>query len=301
MWILLIIIASVCYAGEFSFVKIYQNNTRQKAVTMLFMMFVRFFVGAIFILCLSGFKLDFSNFSIWLTLIMAVILILYNVLGILILSMGTVAIYSMFMMLGGMLLPSLYGVLFLRETLSVWQIIAYCLLLFFTILPTLQFKKGDSEGDNKKGKILAIYSLLCAVAFLDNGSLGIVRTIAIDEMKVAEYSFAFSYFMLTALVGGVGTLVFAKKDKENVILLKACVKPKAIFSLLGLGVIANLGDILLLFVTGKAPASAIYPMVSGFTIACSAIASIFIFKEKLSKKELISVIGSFLATFLLIL
>lgn len=299
MWVLLIVIASICYAGEFSFVKIYESNTRQKTVTMFFMMFVRFLVGALFILCLSGFQLDFSNFSIPLTVIMAVILILYNVLGIVILSMGTVAIYSMFMMLGGMFLPTLYGVIFLHESLGVWQIIAYCLLLFFTVLQAVRFNKG--EDDAKKGKLLAVYSLLCVIAFIDNGSLGVVRTIAIDGMKVAEYSFAFAYFMLTALVGGIGTLFYAKKDKENAVLLKDCVKLKPFIALLGLGVIANLGDILLLFVTGQAPASAIYPMVSGFTIACSAIASIFIFKEKLSKKELICVIGSFLSTFLLIL
>lgn len=133
---------------------------------MLFMMFVSFFVGAVFILALSGFRLDFSKFSIWLTLIMAIILILYNVLGILILSMGTVAIYSMFMMLGGMFLPTLYGVIFLRESLSAWQIIAYCLLLFFTILPTIRFNKNETEG---RVRILP-YNIVGRTFYTETGS-----------------------------------------------------------------------------------------------------------------------------------
>ena len=56
-------------------------------------------------------------------------------LGIKVLSLGSLAVYSMFMMLGGMLVPFFYGAFFLNESISAAQIVGTVLLSLFIILP----------------------------------------------------------------------------------------------------------------------------------------------------------------------
>lgn len=303
MGYLLILIASICYAGEFALVKYYQKSTEQKMLTVFFMLLVRYVVGATIALCCSGFSLDFSNISLFMTIVMASVFILYNVLGVAILSRGNLAVYSVFMMVGGMLLPMLHGVIFMEEPLSLPKIVGAILMIGFIVLQTLQFeKKSDSELTEKKGKKgFFIFTVLCLLAFIDNGSLGIIRTHEITVNGAHEYTFAFSYCLLTALIGGVGVLWYLFKDKEQMNkLLKPCLKPLALLVLVGVGAVANIGDILLLVATGQVEESVMYPVISGATIVFSAIAAAMIFKEKMSKREIIAVIGSALSTLLFI-
>ena len=58
----------------------------------------------------------------------------YYLIGIKVLSLGSLAIYSMFMMLGGMLVPFFYGITFLHETISVGKVIGTVLLTVFIVL-----------------------------------------------------------------------------------------------------------------------------------------------------------------------
>ena len=234
---------------------------------------------------------------------MAGVFVLYNVLGVAILSRGNLAIYSMFMMVGGMFLPMLHGVIFMDETLTPFQIVGAVLLIAFIALQSLQFeKKDESERQDGKGKKgLFLFTILCILAFLDNGSLGIIRTQELEVNHAHEYTFAFCYCLLTAIIGAVGvTAYFIKNKKQTATLLKPCVKPMSLLTLVGIGGLANVGDILLLVATGKIAESVMYPVISGATIVFCAIVAVLGFKEKMKKQELIAVIGSAVATLLFI-
>ena len=58
------------------------------------------------------------------------------------------------------------------------------------------------------------------------------------------------------------------------------------------------GNFLQLLAADKVPASVQFPLVSGGVIVLSALVSVLFFKEKISKKEWISVAGAFVSTFL---
>jgi len=147
---LLILIASICYAGEFALVKYYQKSTEQKMLTVFFMLLVRYVVGATIALCCSGFSLDFSNISLFMTIVMAGVFILYNVLGVAILSRGNLAVYSVFMMVGGMLLPMLHGVIFMEEPLSLPKIVGAILMIGFIVGVILNSEKITMEKDKER-------------------------------------------------------------------------------------------------------------------------------------------------------
>ena len=74
------------------------------------------------------------------------------------------------------------------------------------------------------------------------------------------------------------------------------IKPIAVMVLLGAAM--YVGNFLQLLAADKVPASVQFPLVSGGVIVLSALVSVLFFKEKISKKEWISVAGAFVSTFL---
>jgi multidrug transporter EmrE-like cation transporter len=65
-----------------------------------------------------------------------------------------------------------------------------------------------------------------------------------------------------------------------------------------IGATAYTGNFLHLLAASDVPASVQFPLVSGGVIVLSALVSAFLFKEKLSKKEWLSIAGAFASTVL---
>jgi len=74
------------------------------------------------------------------------------------------------------------------------------------------------------------------------------------------------------------------------------IKPMGIMVLIG--ATTYTGNFLHLLAANNVPASVQFPLVSGGVIVLSALVSALFFKEKISKKEWISVVGAFVSTFL---
>ena len=63
--------------------------------------------------CINGFSLQITPFSLICALGIAALCLAYTLIGFRILSLGDYSVYMMFLMLGGILLPFVYGMLFL--------------------------------------------------------------------------------------------------------------------------------------------------------------------------------------------
>ena len=160
--------AAVAIAGQFSLNKLYEKRiVRSKNHLLIFPIAVSAVSAAMF-LCLNAFSLQATGFGVGMAACGAVISVLSAILGIVIVRVGQVSVYTMFMMLGGMLLPYLYGVLFLKEALSPFCIAGLAALA--AALALSAFGKGGGSGAKPK----KIFYLLCAAAFLLNGGIGIV-------------------------------------------------------------------------------------------------------------------------------
>jgi drug/metabolite transporter (DMT)-like permease len=94
-------------------------------------------------------------------------------------------------------------------------------------------------------------------------------------------------------------VIFVLKDRKRAVCqMKAMVKLKPIAVMVLIGAAAYTGNFLHLKAASAVPASVQFPLVSGGVIVISALVSFFIFREKLSWKEWISIAGAFLSTVL---
>lgn len=300
---ILICISVVCFTAQFAFSKIYQRSAKQTLTTALIMLTVMSTFGTVLFLCISGFKVRFTAFGAIMALCLGALLLPYHTIGIKVLSLGSLAIYSMFMMLGGMAVPFLYGIIFLSEPVSVGKIVGCVLLTFFIVLQAFSQKRGDEKkesSDASKGKKVLFFAL-CVVIFLINGSVSVISNVhQINASAMDELSFMFTSCAVTAVLAALFLAVLTLKNGKTKVgeELKPVLKVKPVLAMLAIGFANYAGNLLQLMAASKVPASVQFPLVSGGTIVLSALASALIFKEKLSKKEWISIAGAFVATFL---
>ena len=90
--------------------------------------------------CIGGFRLAVTPYSLLMAAIIAGLCCLYTLIGFKMLALGNMSVYTMFLMLGGMLLPYLYGVFSLGESVSIWRIVGVILLALSMVFPVLGAK-----------------------------------------------------------------------------------------------------------------------------------------------------------------
>ena len=303
MWdYIVIILAVVCFAAQFAFTKVYEESVEQTAVTSLVMLFLTGALGALLYLIIGNFRVDVSLPSVLFALAFAAVMLPYYMISIKVLSLGSLAVYSMFMMLGGMLLPFLYGLVFLNEEASWGKLVGCGLLAGFIIMQALSQKNNEQQGEEKtqaQGKP-SLFFLLCICIFIINGLTGVIaKAHQIQPQAVDEVSFTVLSCTFTALLSGIALLIVSLRKKERSLAeIKTVLqwKPLAFVGLLGAAM--HTGNFLILKAAANVPASVQFPLISGGVIVLSALASALIFKEKLSWKEWVSVGGAFATTFL---
>ena len=298
---IIISLAVVCFAGQFAFTKLYESTVKQNMISLLVMLIFTSLTGMILYLCVGKFQIQFSAVTLLWAAILAIIMIPYYIVSIYVMSLGSLAIYSMFMMLGGMLVPFFYGIIFLDEKITVGKIIGTALLSLFIIMQALSASSND-ESDSAKSptKRKYLFFLLCLLIFFINGLTGVVaKAHQMSNGSADEISFTVISCALTLIFSLILFAFFSLKNRSEIkeqITLSLRLKP--IYIMLLIGAATYTGNFLHLKAASHVPASIQFPLVSGGVILLSALVSAFIFKEKSSAKEWISITGAFLSTFL---
>lgn len=282
---IMVIAATVLLAFDFALSKKYQSSEgTAMAAGLKFNMLCGLLTAVIFF-ALCGFKLEFSWFSLLMAAGMSLCATTYSVIGFRILKAGGMALYSIFLMLGGMLLPYLFGVLFLDESLTELRIIGMVLIVAAVIC------SGKAKYDFSMG----VY-LLCITVFLLNGCVSIIskcHQISTVYPPVSSTAFVMYAGITKFVLSGVA-LLFCKKGSRS---LSFSAKSAAL-AILGSAIIGGVSYMMQLIGAKELPATVLYPIVTGGSIIFSALAGKVFFKEKLPAYQLVSIVLCFIGTLL---
>ena len=297
----IIFVAVAFFTAQFVFTRLFSRTVKETAVTALGMLVVFGLVGALVALVGCGGRPAVSWVSLLLAAAFAAVMVPYYVLGIKALSLGSLAVYSTFMMLGGMLLPFLYGILLLAEDPTAGKLIGCVFLSVAILLQGLAVGRGEGGGvSHDKGGTRGRFFLLCLAIFLINGMTGVIsQTHALQPRGVDEWSFTLLYSLLTAafaLALLVARLLPDRKSGCEALRPLLAVRPLLLAAALGL--CANLGNLCILLAAPHIDASIQFPMISGGTIALSALAALLFFRERPSRLEGAAILGACLSTVL---
>lgn len=284
---IMIITAAILLPIEFSFAKRYQASEGTSLIPGLKYNALNGMVTAFIFWVFNGFRLSFSLFSLLIAFSIAFCGVAYTLIGFRILKSGNMTLYSLFLMSGGMLLPYLFGVLWLKEPLPFLRILGVICILIAIVL---------SNGSRYSfGKIQLFY---CSLVFLLNGCVSILskcHQIADTLHTVDSLSFIIFTGIAKFILCGV-ILLFHKEPLQKPYFSSR----KSLPLIVGVTLVGGTSYLLQLTGAKALPASVLYPIVTGGSIVFSAVFGRIFFKEMLTKYQLFGILLCFTGTCLFI-
>jgi len=280
----LIIVSVVMFGVSFLLKDVYRKLRSGSGLKMsLQFTLLSSIAGLVGLLIINGLKFEFTPFTFILSLCSVVSSVCMNYCGFKALGMINLSLYSVFMMLGGMVLPFLQGILFFDEDITVGKIVCFvfiCVALALTVEPKDKKAKGT------------IYYI---VIFVLNGMSGVFSKIftaaPFEKTSAAGYSIlkaTCSIVVVTILL----LLFFRKKGDTPPMRFKDIAVGSA------KGIVNTIANFFLVIALAHVDASIQYPMVTGGVMIVSTLICFF-GKNKPSKKELLAVLLSFIGLLLM--
>lgn len=260
--ILISIIATAAFQNIFR-----KEYMRRGKSTVLLFNAIASACAAIFLLFSSIGNLEFSIDFLPYSLAYAAASICVNLFSILAIATGPLSLTSFFMSYS-LLLPTLYGIIFLDEKITVTMIIALVLFFISAALANIE-RRGEPK------KITARWILFVLLALLGTGFTSIIQ-------KAEQIRFNGSYknefmmvsFIIISAVMVVVSLIFERGH------IAQSIKCTVAFASLT-GAASGIINLLIMVLTGLMAASLMFPAISAGGIVAAFLVAI-VYKERLS-------------------
>lgn len=282
---ILICLSALLCSMDFSINKLFQKVNGASLKTSLAFNSLLGLFTVIIMFIINGFKLEISLFSGIMSGLFTLFIMLYNIIGFKLLKIGSMAKYTLYLMIGGMIVPYIFGIFFLTEPFTVARFIAI-------ILVTLGVIFSNAKNDNTKTntKVLLLY----IAVFLINGCTSVISKVhqintSFETVGILDFVILGGIFRF--IVAGIMFLL-AKKDDN------AKIQKKSVGLIFVSAALYSAAFLFQLISAVKLPATVLFPFMTGGTIIFSAICGKLFFKENFTKNSIIGIILCFVGTLL---
>lgn len=313
MYYAMLIGASFLFGSQFMVTKAFEKNYGKTVrASLSFSLLYSLFAGVIFFiikLISSGTVFNLNPFSLCMAFGLSLVNILSSAIGIKTLALGDIAVYSLFLMLGGMIVPFFAGIVFLQESVSVCNLIGVAIMIIALCLPVFFGKKNknageaQTDGDTKK-KTSVFFYVLCVFLFILNGlssTLSKFNSVREGAALGAEFTFyTYGIQFVISLAAFALTTALGKSDKTQ----NEEKQPGILFRPVAIGCGAAFGAVngtafLMSSVAAEhVVAVAQYPLITGATILFSSLLAFLFYREKPTALQLVQIVISLAATIL---
>ena len=278
---ILLTVSLVAALGGSIFKKLYTNRDSRLSGSFAYTA-VGCLVAAAVLFAWGGFG-KASLFTVLLGVLFGAVTALQGVTNMAALQVGPLS-YTTVIISFSTLISALSGVLFFGESIGLWQIIGMVLMLASFALA------NGGENGGKRANLR--WLLLCVVAFLATGAIGVMQKIhQSSAFKEELNAFLVIAFGVSASLSGVVALLLRKKesgseenrnDRGGMMLL--------FLLMLVSGVCVAANNKLNLYLSGVIDSVIFFPVVNGGGLVLTTLASLIIFKERLRTKQWIGIL-----------
>ena len=313
MYYAMLIGASFLFGSQFMVTKAFEKNYGKTVrASLSFSLLYSLFAGVIFFiikLISSGTVFNLNPFSLCMAFGLSLVNILSSAIGIKTLALGDIAVYSLFLMLGGMIVPFFAGIVFLKESVSVCNLIGVAIMIIALCLPVFFGKQNknageaQTDGDTRK-KTSVFFYVLCVFLFILNGlssTLSKFNSVREGAALGAEFTFyTYGIQFVISLAAFALTTASGKSDKtqneekQPVILFR----PVAIGCGAAFGAVNGTAFLMSSVAAEHVVAVAQYPLITGATILFSSLLAFLFYREKPTALQLVQIVIALAATIL---
>lgn len=285
----LICLSVVMFGGCFALNDVYRKMRGSNLKISMQFSLVSGVAGLIIMLIINGLKFEFTPFALIMSTLTAINGFAFTFCAFKALGSINLSLYSLFSMLGGMVLPFLQGIIFYSEPITLAKGVCFviiCVALLLTV------EKSDEDKENKKNGFIYYAGI-----FVLNGMSGVISkffTSAPDDWgKTSPEAFSILSAVVAIIISAVALLCMRKVEAPKMTWASAGV------SAVG-GITNKIANYVLLIALAHVPASVQYPMVTGGVMIVSTVICFF-GKNKPKPKELVSVALAFIGILALVL
>ncbi len=277
----IVIISVLMFGSQFYLNDRYQKENGTGANSVFIFSFIGAAVGVIALSLINLFDFSFTRFTLIWAFVSALNAVLCSICSLKALQKVNLSVYSLFSMLGGMLLPFVAGVAFYNESITIAKIVCVIFVLC-ALLITVSWKEKTG------GEIYYVG------VFILNGMSGVLSKVYEDAAypKVSSAGYSLWMAIMSLFITGIALLAIRKRLKAPNL--------KAILYSAGGGALNRIANFLLLIALAVLPASVQYPFVTGGVIIVSSLIAALT-GQKPTKKEIFAVCLSFIGIVLLVL
>ncbi len=273
---LYLIIIIACISGQNITKKMYTKKVNGSGA-YLFSACTALFSMLFFIVTMKNF--EWESGIIPYSIAFAVSFAVSNLFGVLAIGTGPLSLSSL-MISYSLMIPTFYGIFFLKEPISIFFLIGLGLLVISLFLVN---KKND------KSPITFKWIVFVFLSFAGNGLCS-----TFQKMQQAKFGGAYkNEFMILALA--VVTVIFFtvafitdKKDIKRNLRNARLIAP-------GCGIMNGLTNMLVMILSGLMAVSVMFPLISAGGIIVTYIVSRFFYKEELTRMQFIGFITGILS------
>lgn len=291
---LILLLAAVLLAGDFALQKIFEKKAGTGISTGLAFNMTVGLVTAVLFFALNGFTLTVTLYGAAISTVMSVSVFLYTVIGFRIMRYGNMALYSLFSLMGAIVVPYTVGVLFLGERSTVPMLLGVILILLSTVLSNISLK-GAGVG----------LFLLCTAVFFLNGAGAVISKLC--QMDLGQGTVAVNDFVCMTgiskfILCAAALAVYSRKGRHGEAAAKRAGISVGLFFVVALSaVVGGVSYMLQLIGAARLPASLLFPMVSGAGMIFTSLTGALVFRERPSLRQTVGVGLCFIGTLLLAL
>ncbi len=234
--------------------------------------------------------LTFSIFTVCLAGAFGIITLLQQIFNLYALENGPLS-YTTVIISMSTLIPTVSGAVFWNEKIAIIQ---YVGIVFMIISFVLSVK---NEVSNKKtNSRWLIYSF---VAFITTGLIGVMQKIhQTSSYKDELDAFLVTAFLISFVFSLVLSFIFRNKRNTGNDRARSAVKPLPLIFMLLSGVFVALNNRFNLYLSGVMDAAVFFPLVNGGGLVLTSLASVILFKEKLSKIQIFGIVSGIVSVIL---
>ncbi|MCI8595558.1 MAG: hypothetical protein HFE35_01910 [Clostridia bacterium] len=307
----LLLAAGLMFALQFCLNKYFQTyKPKGESSSVLFALIGKVCAAAFFLAVIPfTYRIYLGNgYTVWASAVQAVLNLLITLFGVRVLAVGSVALYTLAMMLGGMAVPVVFGVFLFGDSFGWLRAVAFALIAFAVVLSV--------KGERKKTTAAA--AIMYAVLFLCNGFIGVFTALHTNiwGTDIPDVTFMFVSCLVASgcYVPVFAGTAFYERRKNNLITTEntpvtncgnLSKKVKILFCLSPVlaGILNGVANFLIVMGTAADGIGSVvtFPLVTGGTILFTTLTSMLFYKEKPELKKWLGVVLILVALVIFIL
>lgn len=287
MGFFMLLLNSLAVAGNKCAIKNYSQRTERIQSSMGIYMIINYIVGLFFYAAMSGFKLSVNGLTLIFALIFAAVVLGLTSSEVMSVKKADIVTAVVFSGCGRVVIPFVFGLIFLKEEVTIFKCIAVAILIAVILMPLF-----GREHKTEKSKRSAY--LWCLLFMLFSGLATVVSKVYVDQSGVKPES-VFCFWTNVFLVPYVLVSNIRKNGARQMYSDIKIIDKKICVTLFVSAILVNSGTLLCMLALKSLTVATYAIFDTSFEMLLSATLSWLVYKEKLTLQNTLGIVGSVVA------